>query len=128
MGWMDTLTGNASSTDVASVQAEMAAFLVPGERVEQAFKLVRDMFIFTDLRIISVDKQGITGKKTNYRSIPYSKITQFSKESAGFMDLDAELKVWVGSDREPLSFEFNRNAPVNDVYRLLSEKVLDASR
>jgi hypothetical protein len=128
MGWMDALTGNASSADPGTVQAEMAAFLVPGERVEQAFKLVRDMFVFTNLRIISIDKQGLSGKKTNYRSIPYPKITQFSKESAGFMDLDAELKIWVGSDQEPLSFEFNRNTPVNDVYRLISEKVLASGR
>ena len=97
------------------------------QKVEIAFKIIRDQIIFTNLRLITIDKQGLTARKVDYRSIPYDKIVQFSKESAGILDLDAELKIWVASMSEPLKFEFSKDAPINDVYQLLSEKILKAS-
>ena len=45
------------------------------------------MFIFTNKRLILIDVQGLTGKKQEYRSIPYSKITQFSIETIGHFDV-----------------------------------------
>ena len=124
MGLLQKLAGNATQVSVESVQAELQPLLIEGEKVEIAFKLWRDKIIFTNKRLITIDKQGVTAKKVDYRSIPYSKIVQFSKESAGVLDLDAELKVWVTSLPEPLKFEFSKDAPINDVYALLSEKVL----
>ena len=124
MGLLQKLAGNATQVSVESVQAELQPLLIEGEKVEIAFKLWRDQIIFTNKRLITIDKQGVTAKKVDYRSIPYSKIVQFSKESAGVLDLDAELKVWVTSLPEPLKFEFSKDAPINDVYALLSEKVL----
>jgi hypothetical protein len=124
VGLLQRLAGNAQQVSVESVQQEMQPLLTEGEKVEIAFKLWRDQIIFTNKRLITIDKQGVTAKKVDYRSIPYSKIVQFSKESAGVLDLDAELKVWVASLAEPLRFEFSKDAPINDVYALLSEKVL----
>jgi hypothetical protein len=54
-------------------------------------------------------------------SIAYSKITKFSKESAGHFDLDAELKIWVGSDPNPISKDFKAGDNINDVYRIISQ-------
>lgn len=124
MGLLQKLAGNATQVSVESVQAELKPLLIDGENVEIAFKLWRDQIIFTNKRLITIDKQGVTAKKVDYRSIPYSKIVQFSKESAGVLDLDAELKIWVASLPEPLKFEFSKDAPINDVYALLSEKIL----
>jgi hypothetical protein len=57
--------------------------------------LIRDMLAFTGYRIISVDKQGLTGKRQNLTSIPYKSITMFTRVSAGHLDWNAELYVWV---------------------------------
>lgn len=124
MGLLQKLALNAQQVDVSAVQKEMAPFLVENETIEIAFKIIRDQIIFTNLRLITIDKQGLTSRKVDYRSIPYDKIVQFSKESAGILDLDAELKIWVASMSEPLKFEFSKDAPINDVYQLLSEKIL----
>lgn len=70
--------------------------------MEAAFKLFRDMMVFTEKRLILVDKQGMTGKKTEYHSIPYKSISHYSIETAGTFDLDAELKIWISSAEEPL--------------------------
>lgn len=64
--------------------------MLEGENVEAAFKLVRDLIVFTEKRLILVDKQGITGKKTEFQSIPYKSISRFSVETAGRFDLDSE--------------------------------------
>jgi hypothetical protein len=125
MGLLQKLAGNAQQFDVSKVQADLAPLLVQGETIEVAFQIIRDQIIFTNKRLITIDKQGLTAKKVDYRSIPYDKIVQFSKESAGVLDLDAELKIWIASTAEPLKFEFSKDAPINVVYSLLSEKILN---
>jgi DNA-directed RNA polymerase beta subunit len=127
MGLLQKLAMNAQQVDVSTVQQEIQPLLVENEQVEIAFKIIRDQIIFTNLRLITIDKQGLTARKVDFRSIPYDKIVQFSKESAGVMDLDAELKIWVASMSEPLKFEFSKDAPINDVYQLLSEKILKSN-
>lgn len=71
--------------------------LIPGETILDSFVSVRDRLIFTDKRIISVNTQGVTGKKKDFTSIPYKRIQTFSIETAGLMDLDAELTVYISS-------------------------------
>ncbi|CAD2226070.1 PH domain-containing protein [Pseudoalteromonas sp. SCSIO 43095] len=121
MGLFSGLMGNASEVDDADLEKVLANTLIEGERVEKAYKVVRDMFIFTNKRLILLDKQGVTGSKMEMISIAYSKITKFSKESAGHFDLDAELKIWVGSDPTPISKDFKAGDNINDVYRIISQ-------
>ena len=94
MSLIDGLLGNASSMNAQKVQKDMADVLVPEETVEAAFRIIRDMFVFTDQQLILVDKQGLTSKKW-HTNIPYKSIKYFSVETAGRFDRDAELKIWV---------------------------------
>jgi hypothetical protein len=87
VGLLDGVLGNASKIDATKIQAEFARILAPGEKVEHAYQLIRDYFVFTDKRFVLVDKQGITGSKVEYHSIPYRSITHFSIETAGTFDL-----------------------------------------
>jgi hypothetical protein len=48
------------------------------------------------------NKQGMTGRKVDYHSIPYRAITQFKIETAGHFDLDAKLKIWVSGQNNPI--------------------------
>ncbi|MAQ00930.1 MAG: helicase [Alteromonadaceae bacterium] len=105
MGLLDALMGNASEVDVAEVQEELAPILGDSERVVSAYKLVRDLIVFTSNRFMFIDKQGMTGRKVDYHSIPYKAITQFKVETAGHFDLDAELKIYVSGQSTPLEFE-----------------------
>lgn len=116
--------GNASEVDDSDLEKVLANTLIEGEHVEKAYKVIRDMFIFTNRRLILIDKQGVTGSKMEMVSIAYSKITKFSKESAGHFDLDAELKIWIGSDPTPLTKEFKAGDNINEVYRVISQHAL----
>jgi hypothetical protein len=78
------------------------------------------MFIFTNKRLILVEKQ-LVGTKVDYMSIPYSSIKKFSKESAGILDMDAELKIWLKGEDTPISKQFGKGGNnINEVYKILS--------
>ncbi|AZU63801.1 PH domain-containing protein [Neobacillus mesonae] len=124
MGFLDGLMGNASEVNVADIQKDFAKVLAPSERIERAYKLIRDMFIFTNKRLILVDKQGVTGKKVENHSIPYKSITHFSIETAGNFDLDAELKIWISGNALPLQKQFNKNLNIYELQSVLAEYVL----
>ena len=124
MGILSGLMGHASEISIEKLQEEFSPILIEGENLEKAFKVIRDMYVFTNKRLILVDKQGITGSKIEYQSIPYKSIVRFSKESAGLLDLDAELKIWLSGIQEPIKKEFKKDNNVNEVYQILSKYIL----
>jgi hypothetical protein len=125
MGLLSNLLGNATEVDNAKVQAELAPVLVPGESIGRAFKIFRDLFVFTDHRLILIDKQGLTGSKVAYHSILYRSITQFSVETAGTFDADAELKIWVSSGLA-LQKEFKKGTDIVGLQQYLAHCVFGA--
>jgi hypothetical protein len=124
MGLLDGLRGNASEVDASKVQTEFAQILAPEERVEKAYQLIRDMFVFTNRRLVFVNYQGMTGSKVEYQSIPYRSITRFSVETAGHFDRDAELKIWLSGTPEPLKLQFNKKLNIYEVQAVLASYVL----
>ncbi|MEZ7006674.1 PH domain-containing protein [Streptomyces sp. SCSIO 75703] len=117
------LFGNAHSIDPAQAQQEYARLLGHGEQVRTAYLLIRDTILFTDRRLLLIDKQGITGRKTEYHSIPYRSITHFSVETAGHLDLDAELKIWISGTAEPVEKTFTKGVDIYEVQAILTEFV-----
>ena len=65
--------------------------LIPEEQVLSAYRDVRDWVVFTDRRIISVNVESVTGKKKNFTSLPYAKVSAFSVETAGVLDMDSRM-------------------------------------
>jgi hypothetical protein len=124
MGIISGALGNASEIPVDKIQSEYAPMLVASETILKAFKVIRDVMIFTNKRILLVDKQGVTGTKIEYLTIPYTKINRFAKESAGVLDIDASLKIWLMGQSDPLVKDFKRNNSINEIYQLLSEQIL----
>jgi hypothetical protein len=125
MGLFSAILGNAGAVSQEELKQQFGLLLTEGEEFEMGFKLIRDMFIFTNKRLILVDKQGITGSKVEYKSISYKSISRFSVETAGTFDLDAELKIWVSSEINPsISKKFNKSVNVYDVQRVLAHHVL----
>ena len=124
MGLLDGLLGNASKIEPAQIQQEFAKVLAPGEQVEHAYKLIRDYFVFTDKRFVIVNKQGLTGSKVEYHSVPYRSITHFSVETAGSFDLHAELKIWISGTPTPIQTQFNKQLSIYEVQAVLASDVL----
>lgn len=73
---------------------DVTNLLVPGEKAVAAYKTFRDSAIFTNKRLIVRDSQGLTGKKVEVYSLPYSSIVMWSSENGGKLDINAEVELW----------------------------------
>ncbi|MFL9832069.1 PH domain-containing protein [Flavobacterium sp. ARAG 55.4] len=125
MGLFSALLGNAGTVSQEDLLKDYGKLLINGEEIELGFKLIRDVFIFTNKRLILVDKQGLTASKVEYKSISYKSISRFSIETAGTFDLEAELKIWVSSEQVPsIRKQFNKSVNVYDVHNVLATHVL----
>lgn len=125
MGLFDRIMGKAGEADADAIESESAELLGPGESVQAAYKLVRDLFVFTDWRLVLVDRQGLSGNKVEYQSIPYASIRRFAVETAGTFDRDAELTLWIAGRGEPMEKEFGKTV---DVYELQSVLAMGVSK
>lgn len=97
--------------------------LVSGESVIGTYRSIRDGVVFTDKRIISINVQGVVGKKKDLTSLPYSKIQAFSVETAGVIDLDSELELWF-SGLGKVTLEFVANCNVSQICKAIGQFVL----
>ncbi len=104
-------------------EKELDPILIHGEEVIDCYKSIRDGVIFTNKRIIVISVEGVTGKKKDITSFPYSKIQSFSVETSGVFDIDSELELWL-SGMGKARFEFTGGTNVYDVCRLISNFVL----
>lgn len=109
--------------DPADLVDGVADLLLPGEQLLHAFKGIRDFVVFTEKRVVVVDVQGLTGKKRDFTSLPYSRVQAFSVETAGTFDLDAELDLWF-SGLGKVRLEFRPQVDVRELARLIAAKVL----
>ncbi len=101
----------------------VSPMFVEGEHLISTYRGIRDGVVFTNKRIISINVQGMTGKKKDITSMPYSKIQVFSIESAGVFDLDSELELWF-SGIGKVKFEFTGDANVSEICKMISGFVL----
>ena len=123
MGLLGGLMGNASEVDGDKLQQELADILVVGESVDSAYKVLRDTFVFTNKRLILIDRQGLTGKKVEYLSVPYKSMVSFAVETAGTFDMDSELKIWI-SGQGVLQKTFSKGSNIVKVQQSLAKYVL----
>jgi hypothetical protein len=110
-------------SDPAPIAAELAPILVEGERVHLSFKGIRDSVVFTNKRLIAINVQGLTGKKRDYSSLPYSKIQAWSIETAGRFDIDAELELWF-SGLGKVRLDFKGQVDIRTIGKLIGDYVL----
>lgn len=103
--------------------SDLAPVLIQGERILFAFKGMRDSVTFTDKRVIAVNVQGMSGKKKDYSSLPYSQIHAWSIETAGVMDRDGELEMWF-SGLGKVKLEFAASVDIRQLGALLAGFVL----
>lgn len=102
---------------------DVLPLLVQGEEIVGVYKAMRDYIVFTSKRVISVNVQGVTGKKKDYTSMPYSKIQVFSIETAGVLDMDSELELWF-SGLGKVKFDFTGASNIVQIGQLISEAIL----
>ena len=104
--------------DNNAVGANLNALLLPTESIIGTYKSVRDYVVFTDLRAICVNIQGI-GKKQDLTSMPYKHITLFSVETSGVLDISSELCMWFSGVGQ-IRFEFTGESDIVRIGKIIS--------
>lgn len=104
-------------------RSHIAPILTDDEEILSSYKGIRDGVVFTTKRLIAINVQGITGKKKDFTSMPYSKIQVYSVETSGVFDLDSELELWF-SGVGKVKFEFTSNSNVSEICKSISNYVL----
>lgn len=122
------LAGNMSQQSTESLTQEYGKYLLDNEAIQTGYKLIRDALIFTNIRIIFIDKQGTTGMKTSFKSIFLMNIVDVEMETAGagFDDSEIEItylenvKLQAHNERlNTLKFEFPKSTDILPLYKYL---------
>lgn len=119
----NTFSSKGTETSNDEAEKQIQKILVDNETVEHSYRLIRDLIVFTSKRLILVNKQGLSGKKIEYLTIPYNSIQRFSIETAGTFDLDSELKLYSSSEMI-MKLEFGRGETIYNVQKQLCNKIL----
>jgi hypothetical protein len=99
--------------------------LVEGEQAVASFKTFRDSATFTTKRLIVRDAQGISGKKVEIYSLPYSAINMWSSENAGgLLDRDAEVELWTRAGH--IKVKLTKGADIRRIDSLIAWATLHA--
>lgn len=112
-----------SQTNPEAVVKDIQPLLIDGENIIGVYKALRDYCVFTNKRVISVNVQGMTGKKKDYTSLPYSKVSAYSVETSGVLDLDSELEMYF-SGLGKVRFEFTGACNIVNIGKSISEYIL----
>ena len=117
---------NLKPINVEDVRKEVTGLLVKDESVVMACKTIRDQLVFTNKRIISIDVQGLTGKRKSFTTMPYSKVQYFEITTPGFMEIipDSELSIMFNNGFTA-TFEFKGGVDIGLIGRIISEFVLE---
>ena len=106
-----------------TVIGDIQPLLINGEEIIGAYKAMRDYCVFTNKRVIAVNVQGMTGKKKDFTSLPYSKVSAYSIETAGVFDLDSELEMYF-SGLGKVKFEFSGQSNIVQIGQVISSYIL----
>ena len=116
---------NLTPLNVSDVNKVVPRMMTNGENIVAVFKTIRDQLVFTTKRIISIDVQGITGKKTSFSSIPYKTIQYYSFQTPAFIELvpDTELELYFANGIT-VKFEFKGRFDIAELDKIISSQVL----
>ena len=96
--------------------------LMEGETSEMEYKGLRDGMVLTDRRMIVINAQGITGKKLEFSSFPWTSVSAYAVENSGTFDLDAELKI-CGSGWGVCEVQLSKGSKLVELCRFINGRI-----
>jgi len=127
MGLFTGAAKGAPSAELKKLHGEYKPLLIDGEIIEVGFAVGRDTILFTNRRLILVNIQGLSGRKIEYLSIPYGRISKFSIETGAGFDLDAEMMIWVAGETIPIEKKFNKDVNIYEFQKVLASHLLNTA-
>jgi hypothetical protein len=113
-----------SQTNEEKVFKDYEKLLANDEKIVIAYKLIRDLIIVTNFRIILIDKQGVTGRKKMITSYPLSRIVRYEIENSPYLDIDSEVDIYFAGQEKPVKFELTKGSNVFEFCKILTEQLM----
>nr|WP_239992613.1 PH domain-containing protein [Trichococcus alkaliphilus] len=116
------------------MEQKYAKYLFECEAIETGYQLIRDAIVFTNVRILFVDKQATTSKRTSFKSIYLMNIVDVEMETAGFGFDDSEITITYlknikikahAESLEMRKFEFPKTIDILPLYKYLEALALN---
>jgi len=105
------------------IPGDVNDILIEGESAIAAYKTFRDSAVFTNKRLIVRDAQGLSGKKVEIYSLPYSSINMYSTENAGkLLDFNSELELWTRAGH--IKVKLNKGIDIRKLDKLIASCIL----
>ena len=114
---------NFKSVSIKEGELAVDAILIDGEEIIACFAAMREKVVFTNKRIITLTKVGLTGNKTDYTTLPYSGIQAFSIETHGDFDSDADIEL-VLSGLGTIRFELKEGSNIQYLCKIIAKHIL----
>ncbi|MDF2699725.1 MAG: uvrD1 [Haloplasmataceae bacterium] len=99
---------NNTNANEDKLEKEYEKMLIEGEEIVQAYKTVRDLIMITSFRFITIDKQGVTGKKQHIICYPLNRVVKYEIENSPYFDIDSEIVIWFEGVQEPVKFTLSK--------------------
>ena len=112
-----------SDVSIAKAEKEVALHLLKGEQVRIAFRMLADLYVFTNWRLLLVDERDARGKVAEYVTVPYRAITSFSIETSGAFDVDSRLRLWIAGRPEPVERTLRKGANIQGIQYAISASI-----
>ena len=125
MSFLSKFLNSSGILEISKIMEDYGQLFLDNEEIEVGFKLIEDIFIFTNKRLIVIERKKDQEDILAYTSLPYSKISYFTVEAKKPFDLKSVLKIWLNGQSEVVvEKEFNKSVDVYEVQKLLADHVL----
>jgi hypothetical protein len=125
MSFLSKFLNSSGILENSKITEDYGQLILDNEEIEVGFKLIEDIFIFTNKRLIFVEKKKEDEVIIAYKSLPYSQISYVTIEAKKAFELNATLKIWLsGQPDAVLEKEFNKSVDVYEVQKILAGHVL----
>lgn len=97
--------------------------LIAGETVHAAFRSASAAVLFTERRIVVVARETLLAEKIETSSFSYRAIRQFATLEAHGEASRTALKIWLGTEPQPLQLRANAGTSLDSLQQLLASKL-----
>ncbi len=115
--------GKATPIDIRKIEKEITPLLVAGESLVKVYIKIRDFWVFTTKRLITVEKFGLTAKMTKYYSLPLKNVFRFSFETSSHTDFESKLSIWTVGLPGPLTITFYNRSYLFEIQTILAKSL-----
>jgi hypothetical protein len=106
--------------EVAPSEAQgLTGHLVASESVEAAYVSPTGTLLFTDRRILLVQREHLLEEKVETASYPYRELRHFSITEGS----RGALRIWLGAEPQPLHLRANQGTDLARLQRLLADRL-----